>query len=460
MSQITKKKLDQIKSSLFSRTMSLAKLSLNAGAGLASQSLSGLFQSDEKKNQNWNKYLSAQAELFSKEVGELKGSIMKAGQMLSMYGEYFFPTEVNQFLKSLQQDSPALKWEAIEPLIKNYLGEVKFMELEIDPEALACASLGQVHRAKIKKSGEEIVLKIQYPQVDKAIDSDLRAIKSFIQMIKILPKEFDLDPIFSEIKSMLLQESDYEQEAQQTIKFKSRLKSDSRFVVPKVYSEYSSKKILATSFESGLRIDSPVVQSLTQDRRNKLAKNFLELFYWELFDWKELQTDPHAGNYKIRLSADGNDQWVLYDFGATRGYPDSFLDSYHGMIKGALLKDIELFTLSAKKLKFIYEHDDVGLLELFESFCFETVEPFMLPTDPRQKGPMDKHGNYDWKNTDLPKRLSNKVIEILKKYSWRTPPKELLFLDRKTGGVFIILSMLKANMNSREILMQHLNKLV
>lgn len=459
MSQITKKKLDQIKSSLFSRTMSLAKLSLNAGAGIAGQSLSGLFQTQEKKTENWNAFLSAQAQIFTKEVGELKGSIMKAGQMLSMYGEYFFPPEVNQFLKSLQQDSPALKWEAIEPLIRQYLGDEKYAELEIDHEALACASLGQVHRATIKKTGEQIVLKIQYPQVDKAIDSDLRAIRSFIQMIKILPKEFDLDPVFSEIKTMLTQESDYEQEALKTEEFKSKLNNDPRYIVPKVYHQYSSKKILATSFESGLRIDSNVIQSLTQERRNYLAKNFLELFYWELFDWKELQTDPHAGNYKIRLNSEGKDQWVLYDFGATRKYPDSFLESYHGMIKGALLKDVELFSNSAKKLKFIYENDDVGLLELFESFCFETVEPFMLPTDPRQKGPMDKYGNYDWKNTDLPKRLSNKVIEILKKYSWRTPPKELLFLDRKTGGVFIILSMLKANLNSREVLMKHLDKI-
>lgn len=459
MSDTSKKKLDQIKSSLFSRTMSMAKLSVSAGAGLASQSLTGLFRSEDKKNHNWNQFLSQQAKLFTKEVGELKGSIMKAGQMLSMYGEYFFPEEVNQFLKSLQQDSPALKWEAIEPLIKEYLGEDKFHELEIEKEALACASLGQVHRAKILKSGEEIVLKVQYPKVDKAIDSDLKAVKSFIQMLKVLPKEFNLEPIFAEIKTMLLQESDYEQEAKKTIEFYERLKNDSRFVIPKVYSQYSNKKILATSFENGLRIDSPVIQSLTQERRNRLAKNFLELFYWELFDWKELQTDPHAGNYKIRIHPEGEDQWVLYDFGATRSYPDSFLNSYHGMIKGALLKDIELFTASAKKLKFIYDHDDVGLLEIFESFCFETVEPFMLPTDPRQKGPMDKQGNYDWKNTDLPKRLSNKVMEILKKYSWRTPPKELLFLDRKTGGVFIILSMLKANMNSRDILMKHLDKL-
>ena len=458
MSEITKKKLDKIKSSVFSRSLSMAKLSFSAGAGIASQGITGLFKSKEQKSTEWNTFLSQQAAQFSKEVGELKGSIMKAGQMLSMYGEYFFPPEVNQFFKTLQQDSPALKWEAIEPLVRNYLGQEKMDELEINKEPLACASMGQVHRAKIKSTQQEIVLKIQYPNVDLAIDSDLKAVKSFILFLKILPKDLDLDSIFLEIKTMLTQESDYEHEAEKTILFYQRLSNDPRFVVPKVYSEYSNKKILATSFESGLRLDSEVIQSLSQERRNKLAKNFLDLYYKELFDWKELQTDPHAGNYKIRLNAQGNDQWVLYDFGATRAYSEIFLKTYHGMIKGALYHDQNLFRNSAKKLNLIFDHDDKDLLHLFESFCFQTVEPFMEADDPRQLGPMDNLGNYDWKNTDLPKRLSAKVMEILKKHTVRTPPKELLFLDRKTGGVFIIVSMLKANMNSRDILLKYLEK--
>lgn len=459
MSETNKKKLNQIKSSLFSRSLTMAKFSFNAGASLASQSLSGLFQTQAVKDSHWNQFLSSQAEAFSKEAGALKGSIMKAGQMLSMYGEYFFPIEVNQFFKTLQQDTPGLRWEAIDPLLKDYLGLEKYLELEIEKEPIACASLGQVHRAKIKKSKEEIVLKIQYPKVDLAIDSDLKAIKSFIYFLKIIPKEMNLESVFSEIKYMLLQESDYEQEAQKTIEFKNRLQNDNRFIIPKVYLEYSNKKILATSYEGGLRLENEVIQSLSQERRNHLATNFLDLYYKELFVWKELQTDPHSGNYKIRLNSQGKDQWVLYDFGATREYPEEFLIPYYGMIKGVLFNDLALFKNSAQKLKFIYENDDLGLLDIFTSFCVETVEPFMLPNDTRQKGPMDSEGNYDWKNTDLPKRLSGKVIEILKKYAWRTPPKELLFLDRKTGGVFIILSLLKAKMNSRDILIKYLKDL-
>lgn len=459
MSDVNSKKLDRIKSNIFSRTVSLAKFSINAGAGLAGQGLSKIFKTDAEGALSWNQFVAEQAENFSKEVGELKGSIMKAGQMLSMYGEHFFPPEVNKYFKALQQDSPALKWEAIEPLIIKYLGVEKYNQLEIDREPLACASLGQVHRALVKATGESVVLKVQYPNVDLAIDSDLRAIRTFIHLLKVLPQETTLDPVFEEIKEMLIQESDYEQEAKKTEAFRQRLKDDPRFIVPKIYSEFSNKRILTSSFEKGLRIEDSLIQSLSQERRNQLANNFLDLYFHELFIWKDLQTDPHAGNYKIRIAADGRDQWILFDFGATRSYADEFLNAYHRMIKGALVNDPEMLRNAAKDLKFIYDNDEPLLVERFEEFCNETVEPFLKPNDPRQKGPVDTDGNYDWKTTDLPQRLSKRVLEIIKDFKWRTPPREILFLDRKTGGVFIILSLLKAKMNGRPLIMKYLESI-
>tara|TARA_B110001454_G_scaffold219203_1_gene252106 strand:- start:16521 stop:17903 length:1383 start_codon:yes stop_codon:yes gene_type:complete len=459
MSDVNSKKLDRIKSNIFSRTVSLAKFSINAGAGLAGQGLSKIFKSEEDGAISWNEFISEQAENFSKEVGELKGSIMKAGQMLSMYGEHFFPPEVNKYFKTLQQDSAALKWEAIEPLIIKYLGAEKYNELEIEQEPLACASLGQVHRATIKKTGESVVLKVQYPSVDRAIDSDLRAIKTFIHLLKILPQDTTLDPVFDEIKEMLLQESDYEQEALKTEAFRLRLANDPRFIVPKIYPEFSNKRILTSSYEKGLRIEDSLIQSLSQNRRNQLASDFLDLYFHELFIWKDLQTDPHAGNYKIRIGADGKDQWILFDFGATRSYDDAFLNAYHRMIKGSLNNDKDMFRSAAKDLKFIYDNDDPLLIEKFEEFCNETVEPFLKQDDSRQQGPVDAEGNYDWKTTDLPQRLSKRVLEIIKNFKWRTPPREILFLDRKTGGVFIILLLLKAKMNARPLIMKYLENI-
>ncbi len=452
-----KKELDKIKSSVFSRSLSLAKLTLQAGTKLAGQSLSSALSNESIENTKL-KILSSQAQLISKELGELKGSLMKAGQMLSMYGEHFLPPEANQFLKTLQSDSPPLKWDAIYPIILSELGEEKVNELEIEKESIASASLGQVHRAKIRSTNEIIVLKVQYPNVDKAIESDLTALRRILSVLKLIPKDLNLDPLFSEIKTMLVQETNYLLEADMTEEFYNRLKDDHRYIVPKVYRSYSNRKILSTSFERGLKVDDPLVQSLPQQRRNQIASHFLDLYFKEIFTWHTVQTDPHNGNYKIRMNPHGQDQLILFDFGATRKYDKSFIVPYLNMVKAAYFNDSEALTRHALELNFIQNNDQPELKKVFTDFCLETVEPFLLPDDPRNKGQINSAGEYDWKNTDLPQRLSKKVFLVINQFTWRTPPEEILFLDRKTGGVFVFLSTLKAKMNSRDLLKPYIER--
>lgn len=453
------KELHKIKSSVFSRSLSMAKMTLNAGASLAGHSLKNSFSSKEDKADSWKTFVMNQAEAVSSELGELKGSLMKAGQMLSMYGEHFLPPEANQFLKGLQSDSPALAWAAIEPVIKKNLSAEQLSQLEIEKEALSCASLGQVHRARIKATGEEIVLKIQYPDVDKAIDSDLKALKSLLGILKLVPKDFDLDPIFREVHDMLVQETDYELEAKLTQDFYQKVADDPRYVVAKVYPEFSNRRVLAASYEPSLRADSPEIQSLSDERRNKIALDFLDLYLKELFHWKTVQTDPHIGNYGIRLGKNGQHQIVLYDFGATRTYGPEFMNPYQRMIGAALDADEAKLRRAAEELQFLDPNDKSELKALFEEFCFEFVEPFLTPDDPRLPPKvMDDAGNYDWKNTDLPQRLSKKVFAVIRQHAWRTPPREVIFLDRKTGGVFIFMSVLRARCQGRELLLKHLDR--
>ncbi len=452
-----KKKLEKIKSSVLSRSLSLAKLTLKSGAQLAGHGLKNTFSSPAETETNWQSFLKGQAQSLSTELGELKGSLMKVGQMLSMYGEHFFPPEANEFLKSLQSDSPALSWTAIEKVLKRHLTEEQLGRLEIEQESLASASLGQVHRARIKATGEEIVLKIQYPDVDKAIDSDLKAIRSFLSLFKLLPQDLNTDPLFEEVRDMLVQETNYELEARNLLEYTKLLGNDPRFVIPKFYPEFSNQRVLAMSYERGLRSDDPVIQNLRQEKRNQIGLNFLDLYFKEIFVWNVVQTDPHIGNYRIRINPFGDDQIVLLDFGATRFYQDDFLKIYQKMVKGTLRADREMFLSAAKELSFIHEQDDPKLIQLFEEFCFETVEPFIEHSDPRNRhGLIDQEGLYDWKNTDLPKRLSKRVFEVIKLNTWRTPPKEILFLDRKTGGVFIFLSVLRAKIRGRDILSKYI----
>lgn len=451
------KQLNKIKSSVLQRGLSLTKLTVNTGAKVAGHGIATIFANDKEKQEKWQKFLTSQAKTFSRELGELKGSLMKAGQMISMYGELFLPPEANEFLKTLQSQSPPLAYSEIEKILKAQLPPEKLAQLEIDPVSIGSASLGQVHKAKIKATGEFIALKVQYPGVEQAIESDLKAMRSFMKMLNFLPGELQTDVLFTEVKEMLKQEVQYKLEAQQTKRYRELFKNDSRFVIPQIYDEFSTDKILATSFEKGISPDDPLVKSLSQERRNKLGMNYLDLYFNELFIHSYVQTDPHLGNYKIRLNPNGEDQLVLLDFGAVREYGAEFMKYYRRMVKASLLRDEKALEKAALDLKFIGGSDAPELKELFKKFCLMTVEPFLDPTDLHlPKDLMDSNGNYDWKKSDLPKRLTEILMKIIKGFPLRTPPRELVFLDRKTGGVFIFLSVLGAKIRARELILKHL----
>ena len=245
---------------------------------------------------------------------------------------------------------------------------------------------------------------------------------------------------------MLSQEMDYIQEAEQTELYRKRLAGDSRFVVPRIYPEFSNDRIIASSYEAGLRPDDPQVLSLSEERRNRLAMNFLDLYFKELFEWGVVQTDPHLGNYQIRLDSKDQDQLVLFDFGAVRAYEKSFLVPYRKMISASLEKDLGALSKAALQLGFLQQGDDPRLKKIFEEFCVMTVEPF-------------GDEEYSWKDSDLPQRLTKKVFQMMQSFQLRTPPREIIFLDRKTGGVFIFLSVLNARINSRALIQKYLHGL-
>lgn len=454
------KDLNKIKSSVFSRSLALAKLTATTGANLVQSRIQSQFKNEDEKKQQWQKFLTHSASSLAGELGELKGSLMKAGQLLSMYGEYFLPPEANEFLKSLQSNTPALAYLEIEKILLQELGPDKLNELEIDPKAIGTASLGQVHKAKIKKTGEIIVLKVQYPGVENAIESDLKALRSIMNLIKVLPKGPATDHIFNEIHSMLKQELNYSLEASQTQAYAKRLEGDPRFIVPKIYEFFCSQRVIASSYEKGVRADDNLILQLPQERRNKIGLSYLDLYFKELFEWGIVQTDPHLGNYAIKLNPKGNDQLILYDFGAVRSYPTEFLKPYFKMIQASLQNNKIKLREAALELQFIQPNDPPQLIEYFESFCLGTVEPFLEPTDERIKNDpaMTEDGTYIWKKSNLPNRLSQIVWTMIQKFQLRAPPQEILFLDRKTGGVFIFETVIQTQINGRNLLIPALEK--
>lgn len=443
-------KLNKIKEGALSRGFALARVSMSAGAKAASHAVGTLFTAEEDKPEKLKALLLSQVDLLTRELGELKGSVMKVGQMLSMYGEHFLPPEANALLKSLQSQSPPLEWAAIEKVLKRQFTPEQLALVEIEHEPLASASMGQVHLARRKSDGRLLAMKIQYPGVDQAIEGDLKALRSMLSMAKLMPKGPKYDELFKEVRTMLHQEVDYTRELALTEEFRAALRDDPRYVIPETVPELSTKRVITTTFEAGVPVDSPEVLGLSQERRNAIGAMALELYFRELFKLKMMQTDPHFGNYRVRLGVGGApDQLVLFDFGAVRKFPQTFLKPYYRMVGGAYRRDREELIAGARELGFILDGDPQALLDHFAELCFLITEPFASPAE-------GGAAEYDWGASDLPKRVTAKAAQIVWGFKLRTPPREIVFLDRKMGGIFIFLSVLKVRLNGRELLERYI----
>jgi len=471
-------RLKKIKSGVLSRGLALAKVSVSAGTRAASHAMGSLFASDDEKAERFKEMLISQVNSLTHELGQLKGSLMKVGQLLSMYGEHFLPPEANALLKSLQSQSPPVEWKEMEKVLKRQFAQSTFEgpgeglsqgpkhstnknkldQLEIDPEPIGSASLGQVHRAKLRSSGQWVAMKIQYPGVDRAIEGDLKALQSILSLSKLIPKGPKYDDLFKEVRTMLHQEVDYSRELELTEEFRKYLGGDSRYVIPQTYPEFSTRRILTTSYESGLAVDSPEVLGLPLDRRNAIGIALLDLFFRELFEFGAVQTDPHFGNYRVRLGQPGgSDQLILFDFGAVRKFPKSFLGAYFEMVRGTFYRDQKRLLKGASGLGFILPDDSEELKEVFTQLCFLVSEPFCTPETPGVPAHLyNSQGAYRWGESDLPKRAAKKGAELVLSFKIRTPPREILFLDRKMGGIFIFLSVLKAEFLTRDVLKRYL----
>lgn len=435
--------LKKLKTKAFSRAFSVAKLAVSGT--LQGQWIKWLENGDPENSERWKLFLKEQAVKVTGELGQLKGSLMKAGQIFSIYGERLLPKEANEILKTLQNKSLALAWSQVREEFLKELGPQRFGDLEIAEKPLGAASLGQVHFAVEKKTGRKLALKLKYPGVEEAIESDLKILKTFLGMAGLIPRNIDLSIIFDEAKKMLQQEVNYAREFELLQEYGKLLEGDHRYVVPQPIPEYSTSNILCMSFEEGLSVDATEVESLSQERKNQLAYNFFDLFMREVTVFGKVQTDSHFGNYQIRLDPEGkNDQWVLFDFGALRELPSSFLEPYLELLRAAFQQD------EAATHKALVE---LGLLASFDMtpYAKELIALSFLVTEP-----VKADGNYNWEKSDLPERVIVRARPYLFDKNVRLPPPEMLSLDRKVAGVFTLMVKLKAKIHTKTLVEKYL----
>ncbi|HET8849622.1 MAG TPA: AarF/ABC1/UbiB kinase family protein [Marinobacter sp.] len=455
------KSVSRIKTGSFERRLSLTKAGLFAGTRMASHMATNWFGGKDAREQRHKAMLSAQARFLVDELGRLKGSVVKIGQVMALYGEHFLPEEVTEALHTLEDQTTSLEWPAIEPVLKAEIGADRLAELDVDPEPIGAASLGQVHRATRRSDGLELVLKVQYPGVAGAVDSDLNAVAQLLKVARLVSFGPEFNDWLEEVRQMMHREVDYRLEAETTEKFRTMLTSDPRFVVPRVLPEYSTAHIIASTYERGHSVSSEAVRALSLDRRSALGKAALELFFRELFEWGEIQTDPNFGNYRIRIAGEegedpGYDRIVLLDFGAVQSYSKAFLDPVIQMIRASYENDLEQVIEGGVELRFMSRDWPPDVLDTFGRVCMSVLEPLFRDRSQWPDIAVNEHGQYRWKQSDLPSRVARQAARSAISRYFRVPPKEFVFLNRKLIGVYTFIAVLHSEFNGEDLLRRFL----
>ncbi len=424
------KEIPKIASKGFARNLKLLKMAYKGGKNL-------LKNRDDWSKEKLSEVLSSQVHSLVNDMGLMKGPIMKMGQLLSIYSDGLLPEEFQKVIQQLENKSFYLSWNEIKKNIDpNY-----FDLIEIESTPQAAASLGQVHKAKIKESNEIVAIKIQYKGVRKAINNDIKVLKLLLKLSEVVPSEKDYSGLFEEIKTMLYQETDYRQEKSFTDKYRDQVSDLNYLYVPKTYEKFCNDKILTTEFIEGVGPRDILKLELSQDQINQLGEQFFDHFFKEIFQWGVIQTDAHAGNYLIRKH-ENNVQWVLLDFGACKEPSEQVRELYRKFIKATVYKDYQSFIDTLIEVGFISAGNEKSY-DLIKSYVDIVGSPF-------------KDEVYDWGKSEIPDQVLKFIPKLIKEFSNDTPPGDNLFIDRKIGGVFFLLKMINASFNPNKVIEKYI----
>jgi predicted unusual protein kinase regulating ubiquinone biosynthesis (AarF/ABC1/UbiB family) len=250
-------------------------------------------------------------------LGQMKGAAMKLGQFASFIDTEFLPEEYSEIyqeqLAKLRTSAPPMPWEKVEKvLLEEYDDEpVSEVFAEFEQEAFAAASIGQVHRAELL-DGRRVAVKIQYPGIAEALDADLRNAGTIVRLARALAPGLDAKAIAHEIRERVMEELDYEYEAQNQRTF-SRAYRDHPFIyVPEVITRLSRRRVLVTELVSGL--DFEQIKELPHEERSRFGEIVFRGSFGSIYHLQHFNADPHPGNYI--LMEDG--RVAFLDFGMTK----------------------------------------------------------------------------------------------------------------------------------------------
>src|ERR687897_1995010 len=237
-------------------------------------------------------------------LGEMKGAAMKLGQLASFVDTDFLPDEYREVyqeqLARLRTSAPAMPWDKVNAVLEAEYRDERVDELfaDIEPEAVAAASIGQVHRATLH-DGRTVALKVQYPGVAEALESDLQNMGMIVRLGKALAPGLDPKAIAAEIRERVMEELDYEYEAQNQRSFSHAYRGHPFIYVPDVLTRLSRRRVLVTEYVAGMGFEE--VKRLEKPQRDRFGEIVFRFSFGSIYHLQHFNADRDPGALRAAL---------------------------------------------------------------------------------------------------------------------------------------------------------------
>lgn len=366
------------------------------------------------------------------QLSRLRGAAMKLGQMLSLDAGDLLPPELAVILADLRESAHFMPDRQLQQTLTAAWGpdwQRHFSRFDMTP--IAAASIGQVHRA-VLSSGRELAVKVQYPGISASIDADIDNVAALLRITGLLPSGLDLAPYLTEAKRQLHEEADYLREAEQMRRYRRLLADDPRFVVPEPVTDLLHRTVLPMDYIPGGSIET--LAAAPEADRNRASQALLELLLKELFQFGLMQTDPNFANY--RWQRDGG-RIVLLDFGATRAVAPEIAKQYRILLRIGLTGDVPAIRDALVKMGFISPVQVLRHGTTLDAMIGLAVS--LIGTS--------RNGLFDFADRDVTAMIRERATPMMAdRASWHLPPADTLLIQRKIGGMALLLTNMRARL--------------
>jgi predicted unusual protein kinase regulating ubiquinone biosynthesis (AarF/ABC1/UbiB family) len=347
------------------RTAKVGTVIGSQGARYAGTRAANIARSKERRTEALDARHLEAAERMVDVLGTMKGAAMKIGQLASFIDTEFIPEEYRELyqdkLSKLRTEAPAMPWKKVKAVLDEEWDGEPLEELfeDFEHDAAAAASIGQVHRA-VLPDGRKVAVKVQYPGIAEALRADLQNAQMLIRMAKALAPGLDAKAAADELKERVLEELDYEYEAQNQRTFARAYRDHPFIYVPDVVTRLSRRRVLVTEWVDGAGFDE--VKERPQAERDRFAEIVYRFCFGSIYHLQHFNADAHPGNY-LSLA---NGKVAFIDFGMTKQLDKEQIELEIAALEAAFEDDPEQLRKALGNLGFLHKPDRVDAERLMK----------------------------------------------------------------------------------------------